>query len=60
MVYNFSLAVHALPIRMLTLLSIDELLLPRYANCFTNFKELPLNYTILIKTQAQTFILVHL
>ena len=41
MVINISIAVHALLMCMLTSLSVDEILLPRYMNWSTNFKGLP-------------------
>ena len=37
MVDNLSIAVHALPMHMLTFLSVNETLLPRYMNWSTNF-----------------------
>ena len=48
-VINLSIAVHALPMCMLILLSVDEILLPRYKNWSTNFKHfiiprLPLSF----------------
>ena len=43
MVYNLLAAVHALPMHILTLLSVDETLLPHYMNGFTNFRCLPYN-----------------
>ena len=41
MVINLLIAVNALPTRVLTLLSVDEILLLRCKNWFTNFKGLP-------------------
>ena len=43
MVDNLSIVVYALPIHMLTSLSVDEILLPRYMNCSTNFRGLQFN-----------------
>ena len=40
-IVNISVVVHTLPMSMLTLFSIDEILLPRYMNCSTNFRSLP-------------------
>ena len=42
-VINLSVAVHALPMQMLTSLSVDEILLLRYINWFINFRGLPFN-----------------
>ena len=42
MINNLSLAAHTFPMHILTLLSVDEILLPRYVNWSTNFKVLPL------------------
>ena len=33
MIDNLPIAVHAFPMRMLTSLSVDEILLPKYVNC---------------------------
>ena len=38
MVDNLLIAVHDLPMCMLTLLLVDEILLPRYMNCSVNDK----------------------
>ena len=46
MVDNLLIMVHVLPMRMLTSLSVDEILLPRYMNRFTNFRDLPFNEMI--------------
>ena len=43
MVVNLSIVVDALPMYMLTLLSVDEILLPSYINWSTNFRNLPFN-----------------
>ena len=40
---NQSISIHALPTYMLTLLSVDEILPPRYVNWSTNFSGLPFN-----------------
>ena len=40
-VVNISIAIHALPMRIMTLLSVDEILLPKYMNWSSNFKRLP-------------------
>ena len=45
MVVNLSIAIHTLLIYMLTSLSVDEILLPRYTN-YSNFKGLPYNEEI--------------
>ena len=42
LVVNQSTAVHTLPMHMLSL-SVDKILLPRYANSSTNFRGLPFN-----------------
>ena len=42
MIDSLLISVHAFLIRTLILLSIDEILLPRYANWITNFSGLPL------------------
>ena len=42
-VVNLWIAIHALPMRMLISLSVDEILLPRYMNWFINFRGLPFN-----------------
>ena len=39
---NLSIAVHTFTKRMLTSLSVDEILLPRYANLSNDFSGLPL------------------
>ena len=46
MVINLSKAVHAFPMHMLILLSVDEILLLRYINWFTNFRGLLFNEKI--------------
>ena len=43
MVIYLSIAVHAFPMHMLTLLSVDEILELRYMNWCTNFSSLPFN-----------------
>ena len=40
---NLFVADHAFPIRVLTSLSVDEILLPRYVNCSTGLRGLPLS-----------------
>ena len=40
---NLSITVYAFPLHILTLLSLDEILLPRYVKWCTNFKGLPFN-----------------
>ena len=40
---NLSIVVHASLMHMLTSLSVDEILLPRYMNWTTNFRSLPFN-----------------
>ena len=41
MIDNLSIAIHALLMRMLTSLSVDEILLLRYANWSSYFRDLP-------------------
>ena len=43
MINNLSIAVHAFTMHILILLSVDEILLPRYMNWSTDFRDLPLN-----------------
>ena len=43
---NLSIVVYALPMLILTLLSVDEILLPMYMNWSTNFRGLPFNEKI--------------
>ena len=43
MLDNLSIAAHDFPMRILTSLSVDEILLSRYRNWFTNFRDLPIN-----------------
>ena len=43
MVINLSIVVHALPIHVLTLLTVGEILLPRYMKRSTNFYDLLFN-----------------
>ena len=43
MVNNQSIAVHAFPMHILTSLSVDEILVPRYINWSTYFRGLPFN-----------------
>ena len=40
------MAVHTFSLHILTSLSVDEILLPRYVNCSTNFRGLPLKMKI--------------
>ena len=40
MVDNLSIAIYAFPMRMLILLSVDKILLPRYMKWSTNFRGL--------------------
>ena len=49
---NLAIAIHALPMRLFTRLSVDEILLLRYMNWSVNFGGLPFNddSTTLIKT----------
>ena len=42
-VYSLSIVVYALPMHMLTSLSVDEILLARYVNWSTYFRGLPLD-----------------
>ena len=46
MLVNLSIALHALPISMLTSFLVDEILLPRYMDWSTNFKDLSINEEI--------------
>ena len=39
---ELSIAVHAFTRRIITSLSVDEILLPRYVNLYTNFRGQPL------------------
>ena len=43
MIDDLFVADHAFPIHVLTSLSVDEILLPRYVNCSTGFRGLPLS-----------------
>ena len=43
MVVNLSIAVHVLPMHMLTLLLVDEIVLPKYMNKSINFRGLAFN-----------------
>ena len=43
---NLSIAIHCLPMCMLTSLSVDEILLTRYINWLTDFGGLPFNEEI--------------
>ena len=43
MAVNLSIVVDALPMQMVTLFSVDEILLPRYMNWSTNFRVWPFN-----------------
>ena len=43
MVMNLSTAIHVLPLRKLTSLSVDEILLPRFVNLSTNTDNLMIN-----------------
>ena len=43
MIDNLSIPVHALPMCLLTSLSVDEILLPKYVNWFINFRGFPSN-----------------
>ena len=46
MIGNMSMTVHAFVMYMLTLLSVEEILLPNYVNWSTNFRGLPLKSAI--------------
>ena len=46
MIDNQSITVHAFARYMLISLSVDEILLPRYVNLSTNFRDLPINVQI--------------
>ena len=46
MIDNLSIVVHAFTEHMLTSLSIEEILLPRYVNLSTNLRELPFRVEI--------------
>ena len=41
MINKLSIAVHLFAMHVLTSLSVDEILLPKYVNWFTNFRDLP-------------------
>ena len=41
MVFNLSMAVQAFPMRILMSRSVDDMSLPRYVNCSTDFRGLP-------------------
>ena len=43
MVVKLSIAVHALPMSIMTLLLVEEILQLRYMNWFMNFRDLPFN-----------------
>ena len=43
MIDNLSITVHAFPMSMLTWLSVEEILLPRYLNLSTNFRGVSFN-----------------
>ena len=57
--YNLSTAVHMLPRFMLTLLSVDEILLPGYVKLYTNFRGLPIKVEMALSLLNQmNFILL--
>ena len=41
MTYNLFIVDHGFPMRALTSLSVDEIVLPRYLDCSTEFRSLP-------------------
>ena len=47
---NSSIAFHAFAMRMLTSLSVDEILLPRYMNLSSNFRDLLLKMEMALST----------
>ena len=51
---NLFIADNDFPMRALTLLSVDEILLPRYVNCSTGFKGL------LLSVEMSPFFLKHM
>ena len=55
MIDNLLMAVHTFPMCMLTLLFVDEMMLPKYVNWSTNFRGIPFTGTILIKTHELYF-----
>ena len=59
---NPLIAVHAFAHRMLTLLSVDEILLPRYVNCSINFNGLSPRVEVtpfLLKTPELCFVYIY-
>ena len=38
---NYSIAAHAIPMRILISISVDVIFLPTYVKCFANFRGLP-------------------
>ena len=54
MVDNLSIAVHVCLMHMLTLVSVDEIWLPRYVKWSTNFKGLPFNVEVALSCLKHT------
>ena len=50
MINDFSIAVQTFPTSILTLFSVDEILLSKYVNCFHNFRGLPLKEEMALST----------
>ena len=60
MINNQSIAIHAFPMHMLILLSVDEILLLRYVKGFTNFRGLPLDEEMALCLKYEfCFICIH-
>ena len=57
MIINLSIVVHAFPMHMMTLLSVDEILLPRYVNCSTNFRGWSLKMKMVLFFKNMTSVL---
>ena len=54
MIDNLSIAVHAFANRILISFSVDEMLLPRYVNLFTDFRQPPFSLEILRFVSVET------
>ena len=63
MINDLSIAFHTFARHMMTLISVDEMLLPRYVNCSTIFRSLSLRMAMasfLFKTHVLCFICIHI
>ena len=63
MINNLLIAVHAFASHILKSFSVDEMLLLRYVNLSTNFREPPFNVEMsafLIKTHVLYFVCIHI